>query len=113
MRLEYSTEFKKNLIKLSRRYRNIRADVEPVVEALTAGETPGDQVTGVGYPTYKVRIKNSDARRGKSGGYRCLYYVRPPDQILLVTIYSKSDEDDVPPQLLRRLITEHLAAQEQ
>lgn len=29
MRIEYSTEFKKNFAKLARRYRHIRDDVEP------------------------------------------------------------------------------------
>jgi mRNA-degrading endonuclease RelE of RelBE toxin-antitoxin system len=86
MRVEYTTEFKKNLVKLSRRYRHIRADVEPVIKALMAGETHGDQVSGVGYPTYKLRIKNSDSARGKRSGYRCLYYVCPPDRALLITI---------------------------
>ena len=78
---------------------------------LTAGQTPGDQVPGVGHATYKVRIKNSDAARGKSGGYRLLYYLRTSQRILLVTIYAKSDAEDVPPDVLRRLIEEHLAAE--
>lgn len=111
MRLGYSGEFKRNLVRLSRRYRHIRADVEPVIEALGAGETPGDQVPGIGLPVYKVRIRNSDALRGKSGGYRCLYYLASPDQIVLVTIYSKSDTGDISADVLRRLIEDHLAAQ--
>lgn len=113
MRVGYSTEFKRNLIRLSRRYRHIRADVEPIIAALVAGKTPGDQVTGVGVPVYKIRIRNSDARRGKSGGYRCLYYVGSPDQIVLLTIYSKSDAADIPLRVLRQLIEDHLATREQ
>lgn len=111
MQIDYSAEVKKNLAKLARRYRRIRQDVQPVIETLIAGQTPGDQVPGVGYPTYKVRIKNSDAARGTSGGYRLLYYLRTSERILLVTLYSKSDAEDVPPDVLRRLIEEHLAAE--
>lgn len=112
MRIVYATEFKRNLIRLSRRYRHIRADVEPIIAALAAGETPGDQIPGVGLRVYKVRIRNSDAGRGKSGGYRCVYYAVPPDQIVLVAIYSKSDASDIPTHVLRRLIEDHLAAGE-
>lgn len=111
MRIEYSTELKKNLLKLARRYPHIRQDVEPVIARLAAGATPGDQVRGVGYPTYKVRIKNRDAARGKSGGYRLLYYLRGADHILLITIYAKSDAADVPAKVLRQLIVEHLTAE--
>ena len=53
---------------------------------------------------FKVRIKNSDARRGKSGGYRIIYYLKTEDHILLVTIYSKSDKADVPATEIRELI---------
>ena len=53
---------------------------------------------------FKVRIKNSDARRGKSGGYRIIYYLKTEDRILLVTIHSKSDKADVPAAEIRELI---------
>ena len=53
---------------------------------------------------FKVRIKNSDARRGKSGGYRIIYYLKTEDHIILVTIYSKSDKPDVPATEIRELI---------
>ena len=53
---------------------------------------------------FKVRIENSDARRGKSGGYRIIYYLKTEDHILLVTIYSKSDKPDVPVTEIRELI---------
>jgi mRNA-degrading endonuclease RelE of RelBE toxin-antitoxin system len=82
MQIEYTDEIKKNLAKLARRYRHIYQDVQPVIDQLTAGETPGDQISGVGYPTYKVRIKNSDISKGKSSGYRLLYYLQTIEQIV-------------------------------
>ncbi len=112
MRIGYTTQFKRNLIQLSRRYRHVRSDVQPLIETLAAGEMPGDQVPGVGLPVYKVRVRNSDAHRGKSGGYRCLYYVVHADHVVLVTIYSKSDITDIPAHELRRLIEEHRGLQE-
>ena len=43
----------------------------------------------------RYRVKNSDVQKGKSGGYRVLYYLKTETQILLITIYSKSDRSDM------------------
>ena len=47
MAVSYSDAFKRQLKRLSRRYRHIRADVQPIIEQLEAGQTPGDQVRGL------------------------------------------------------------------
>ena len=44
---------------------------------------------------YKARIINSDTGRGKSGGYRVIYYIVTQDLIRLVTIYSKTEQEDI------------------
>jgi mRNA-degrading endonuclease RelE of RelBE toxin-antitoxin system len=64
----YSAAFKRQLKRLSRRYRRIREDPQPLIDRLTAGETPGDRIEGMGYTLYKVRLRNTSAARGKSGG---------------------------------------------
>ena len=73
--IDFTSQFKRNVRQLSRRYRSIKQDLDPIIEQLKAGETPGDQVSGVGHTVYKAPVKNSDNRKGKSGGYRVLYYV--------------------------------------
>jgi hypothetical protein len=57
------------------------------------------------YTLFKVRVKNSDAQRGKSGGYRIIYYLKTATQIILVTIYSKSDKSDITAAEVREIIT--------
>jgi mRNA-degrading endonuclease RelE of RelBE toxin-antitoxin system len=71
---------------------------------LRNGEAPGDQIPGTGYTLYKVRIRNSDARRGKSGGYRIIYYIQTPTNVVLITLYSKSDQSDVSADEVRQII---------
>jgi mRNA-degrading endonuclease RelE of RelBE toxin-antitoxin system len=71
------------------------SDVKPLIEQLQEGETPGNQVPGIALVIYKVRVRNSDLQRGKSGGYRIIYYLKPDTQITLVTIYSKTKQADV------------------
>jgi mRNA-degrading endonuclease RelE of RelBE toxin-antitoxin system len=68
------------------------------------GDTPGDQVQGVKYTVYKVRVRNSDTRKGKSGGYRVIYYVRTADHIILIAVSSKTERTDITSDELRRLI---------
>lgn len=109
MKIYYTREFKRNLRQLSRRYRRIRSDIEPVIDELKAGNTPGDQISGVGYTLFKVRVKNSDNNKGKSGGYRVLYYVKTATHITLVTVYSKSDQGDVEDDVLRQILQDHEA----
>ncbi len=87
----YSDAFKRQLKRLSRRYRHIRGDVQPLLDRLSVGETLGDRIQAPGYVLYKVRVRNSDAARGKSGGYRIIYYVQTERELLLVAIYCKSD----------------------
>lgn len=105
MKVEYSTAFKRQLKHLAHRYRHIKQDIEPVIKSLLAGDTPGDQLTGQGYTLYKVRAKNSDSRRGKSGGYRIIYYLKTEARCILVTLYSKSDQGDIEDDQLKKLLS--------
>ena len=107
--VRFTPEFKRNLQALYKKYRHIRADIEPVVEQLKKGERPGDQVPGVGYAIYKVRIQNHDAGKGKRGGYRVIYYVAMPTLVILVTIYSKNEQSDISAAQVRRIIKEFTA----
>ncbi|MBL4828254.1 MAG: type II toxin-antitoxin system RelE/ParE family toxin [Spongiibacteraceae bacterium] len=106
MEIEYGSAFKRQLQRLARRYRHIKDDLSLVINALKKGETPGDQVTGTGHTVFKVRLKNSDNQKGKSGGYRVIYYLKTDTRRSLVTIYSKSDQGDIEPDELRRLLSD-------
>ena len=72
MVVRYTDAFKRQLKRLSKKYRRIRLDVAPIILSLESGETPGDQVQGTGLTIYKIRARNTDAQSGKSGGYRIL-----------------------------------------
>jgi mRNA-degrading endonuclease RelE of RelBE toxin-antitoxin system len=102
--LSYSAAFLRQLKRLNKKYRRIRADLQPVLEELQTGATPGDQVQGSGYVVYKVRLANSDAQRGTSGGYRVLYYVQTQSSRLLLAIYSKTEQSDIAVDDIRRIV---------
>ncbi len=90
-----SPEFRRRLKALARRYRQIRSDLQPILEILQSGTFPGDQIAGTNYTVLKLRIKNTDAQRGKRGGYRLIYQIVSSSEIRLVLIYSKSDQINV------------------
>ncbi len=104
--VEYTPEFKRNLRHLDKKYLHIRSDVQPIIDALQKGEVIGDQIQGTAYTIFKVRVRNSDIRKGKRSGYRLIYYLKAPTRIILVTIYSKLDQGDVSADQIRRILTE-------
>jgi mRNA-degrading endonuclease RelE of RelBE toxin-antitoxin system len=106
VRVTFTPEFKRNLRQLAKRYRRIRTDLQPLLDELAGGGKPGDQIPGVRYEVFKVRARNSDASRGKSGGYRLIYHVRNESEVVLVTVYSKTEQADVAPDAIRRIITD-------
>ena len=104
IQLLFSDDFKTRLRTLNKRYRSIRSDLQPLLDELLSGNFIGDQIPGTGYTVFKVRLKNSDIQKGKSGGYRVIYQLRSDNCILLVSIYSKSNQDDIPASQIREII---------
>jgi len=105
--ISLTPRFKRDLRDLAKRYRSIRTDLQSLIAQLQAGETPGDRVTGIAYQVFKVRLKNSNIQKGKSGGYRVIYYLKTDTEILLATIYSKSDLSDVSNEVIEAAIAQH------
>ncbi len=102
-------QFLRDAHQLQRAYPHILQDIRGLRAQLEAGEKPGDRIQGLAHTAFKVRVKNSDVRRGKSGGYRVIYYLEITDQVVLITIYSKSKQSDIPVDKLRRFIAEYEA----
>ncbi|MFH1907389.1 MAG: type II toxin-antitoxin system RelE/ParE family toxin [Chloroflexota bacterium] len=102
----FTPEFKRNVRALAKKYPRIRSDVQPVIEQIQHGELIGDQVQGTGYTIFKARIRNSDASRGKSGGYRVIYYLKITTSVILVTIYSKTEQSDISAAKIKKILAE-------
>lgn len=107
IQVEASPMFSRNLRDLAKKYRNIRNDIKPVVEQLEQGDLPGDQIPGVGYAVFKLRVRNSDTQKGKSGGYRLIYYVKTSTGIILLTIYAKSEQVDIAAKDIQNIVAEY------
>ena len=95
-------EFIKNLKILKKKYKNIKSDVLKLANELEKNPTMGVEL---GKNIFKIRVKNSDNNRGKSAGYRTITYsLNEKREVFLVTIYSKSEKENILGSELRELI---------
>jgi mRNA-degrading endonuclease RelE of RelBE toxin-antitoxin system len=108
IQIDLTPEFKQNLRDLAKRYRGIRSDIQTVTEQIQVGNFGGDRIPGLGdrYVVFKVRVKNRNIQKGKSAGYRLIYQVESPTSVLLLSIYSKSDQDDISANEIRDILDE-------
>lgn len=104
IRVEAAAYFQKQYRRLSHRYRNIAKPVDELTTALENGDKPGDKIPNIGYDVYKVRLANPDAGKGKRGGFRVIYYVQLADRVILLTIYAKSEQENIPVAAIQQLI---------
>ncbi len=97
--------FKRSIKKLKKRYPSVSRDVKTAVEVLLDNPRLGVLIPGCP-GVRKLRIRNSDVKRGKSGSYRMLYYSedKEANRILFLLLYAKSDRESITPQEIQRLL---------
>ncbi|MEG3857719.1 type II toxin-antitoxin system RelE family toxin [Microcoleus sp. herbarium12] len=108
--LKFTALFKRRLKGLAKKYRQIQTDVQPALDEIVQGNFIANQIAGTQYTIYKVRAKNTDAQVGKSGGYRLIYQVESPTQVVLHLIYSKSEQANVSTEEIQTAIAQYQAA---
>jgi len=101
MHFKATTLFAKQAKKLQKRYKQIKTDIEFLIEHF---ETIHLQAISIQKNIYKIRLKNSDKNKGKSAGYRVYYYLQLEDTVHLLTIYDKSETEMIDESLLIEII---------
>ncbi len=104
--VSYHPLFDKKLERLERKYPKTIDTVDSLIDQLERDQRPGQRIPRVGYAVYKVRLPNRAAQRGKSGGFRVIYYAQFSDRVTLLTIYSKTDDTDISAAEIRQLALE-------
>lgn len=96
--------FKKQAKKYLKKFHNLPNDLESLYEILSKNPREG---ISKGNDVYKIRLKNSDLNRGKSGGYRVITYIIDENRrVILLTIYSKSEIENISDSEIDDLIEE-------
>ena len=112
VRVVVTRRFSRQLKNYLKKYRALRLEIDALIADLQTGALPGDRLQGTAsYVVYKVRLRNRDAATGQSGGFRVIYFVQLADQVVLLTIYSKSDQTNEMPDQTEADIAEYLTEQ--
>ena len=91
-----------SLKELGKKHPSITADLRHLQNELLANPTLG---TPLGNNRYKIRLKISSKSQGKSGGARVITYLKTTDdELWLLTMYDKSDIENVSDAFLNDLV---------
>jgi len=72
---------------------------------LNGNPEAGDRIPGVNGPVFKVRISSQDMQRGKSGGYRAIYFLKTQQGVIyLLAIYAKAQREDIRPEEINAIL---------
>jgi len=102
-KIDTTPRFEKDVKKLKKKFPKIKDDLVKFVNELSINPELG---VNLGDRIFKVRIPNSSIPTGKSGGFRIITYYKREDIIFLVTIYSKTEQDNILTNRLREIIKE-------
>lgn len=99
----YTTgNFDKEIKKLAKKHRSVRADLAELAALLKDAPQQGEPL---GKDCYKVRMAITSKGKGKSGGARVITCVKIVEEdVYLLTIYDKSDKENISDKELDQLL---------
>ncbi|MYD08848.1 MAG: type II toxin-antitoxin system RelE/ParE family toxin [Chloroflexi bacterium] len=103
-RVKTLPRFDDRLEALEKKYRNAVDQAEKFTRRLENGERPGKVVPRVGAAVFKAWVRNPAVKGGARKGYRIIYYVIVRNEIYLLTMYSKSQQQDISVAELKQLV---------
>lgn len=97
-----TSDFKKDFKRLLKKYKSLKTEVAVLIDSLEENPTLG---TPLGNDCYKIRLSIKSKGKGKSGGARVITCVKIVDKnVFLLTIYNKSEKENVTDKELLELI---------
>ena len=104
-RIETIPRFEKDVKKLKKKFPKIKNDLLNFISELSNNPELG---INLGENIFKARVSNSSIPTGKSGGFRVITYYKTDDILYLVTIYSKTKQDDILTEKLKKIVQEEI-----
>jgi mRNA-degrading endonuclease RelE of RelBE toxin-antitoxin system len=105
-KVELSPNFKKEAKKLAKRYPSLKVELKELFSELEINPAKG---TPLGNNIYKIRLAVASKNKGKSGGTRVLSLVMVAQTtVLLFSIYSKGETDNLADREIQNLIKDYL-----
>lgn len=105
-KIELSANFKKEAKRLTKKYPSLKTELAELFTQLEENPTTG---TPLGNDIYKIRLAIASKNKGKSGGARVLSFVKVTQTtVLLFSIYSKGEVDNLTDKEIKELIKNYL-----
>ena len=101
MIIEYADSFLKEAKQLSKKFKLLKSDLKQAVEEI---ETKNDFGVYLGFNLFKKRVKDSSIPTGKSGEFRVIIYQQIENKIVLISIYSKTEKENLSDEELSEII---------
>ncbi|MAC85051.1 MAG: addiction module toxin RelE [Arcobacter sp.] len=92
MNILFSENFLKEAKVLSKKYKLLKSDLKEAVKEIESSSNLG---VSLGFNLFKKRVKNSSIPTGKSGGFRIIIFQQVEDKIILISIFSKTDKENL------------------
>lgn len=105
MNIEYSDNFLLEAKKLFKKYKLLKKDLQMFVEDVVQNRNLG---TSLGHDLYKKRVQNSSIPTGKSGGFRIIIYKKIENNIVLISIYSKTQKESLSDDELKSVLNQYM-----
>lgn len=94
--------FEKELKRLNKKFPSVKNEFAELVNLLSNNPELG---TFLGNNCYKIRFSIESKGKGKSGGARVITYLYiETETVYLLTIYDKSEKEDLKPNELKDII---------
>jgi len=107
-KIETIPRFEKDVKKLKKKFPKIKNDLTVLINKLLLNPAIG---INLGENIFKIRFPNSSIPTGKSGGFRIITYYKTDDILYLVTIYSKTEQDNILTEKLKKIVSEEVGSQ--
>lgn len=105
--IKNTKSFKRSAKHLLKKYRSLADELEQLRNELLENPHLGIHL---GDNIYKIRVASASKGKGKSGGFRVITYLVEPTEtdvlIMLITIYDKSEQEDISKEVLLEVIAE-------
>jgi mRNA-degrading endonuclease RelE of RelBE toxin-antitoxin system len=95
-------EFLKHTKKLVKKFPSLKSELQKLTTSLAEEPMQG---TPLGNHRYKIRLAVKSKGKGKSGGMRVItYLITEKQQVFLIDIYDKSENDTIADQEIGKII---------
>ena len=104
MNILLSDNFLKEAKQLSKKYKLLKDNLKEVVNEM---QDTRDFGVSLGFNLFKKRVKNSSIPTGKSGGFRIIIFEQLENKIILISIFSKTDKDNLSDEELSSVLKKY------